>query len=92
MIRYTNAKGKEYILIANSNRTLTRLDPEQIAAAKAMTSSVKQAWEPAGVGYLPVAIVGVLQLDNFNANNIVMLKRDIETGSLDVVTETMNWL
>jgi hypothetical protein len=92
MIRYTNAKGKEYILVANSNRTLTRLDPEQLAAAKAMTSSVKQAWEPAGVGYLPVAIVGVLQLDNYNANNIVMLKRDIESGSLDVVSETMRWL
>jgi hypothetical protein len=53
---------------------------------------VKQAWEPAGVGYLPVAIVGVLQLDNYNANSIVMLKRDIESGSLDVVSETMNWL
>lgn len=92
MIRYTNAKGKEYILVANSNRTLTRLDPEQIAAAKGMTTSVKQAWEPAGVGYLPVAIVGVLQLDNYNANNVVMLKRDIETGSLDVVSQTMNWL
>jgi len=92
MIRYTNAKGKEYILVANSNRTLTRLDPEQLAAAKAMTSSVKQAWEPAGVGYLPVAIVGVLQLDNYNAENIVMLKRDIETGSLDVVSQTMRWL
>ena len=92
MIRYTNAKGKEYILVANSNRTLTRLDPEQLAAAKAMTSSVKQAWEPAGVGYLPVAVVGVLQLDNYNADNIVMLKRDIETGSLDVVSQTMRWL
>ena len=42
-----------------------------------MTTSVKQAWQPAGVGYLPVAIVGVLQLDNYNANNVVMLKRDI---------------
>ena len=92
MIRYTNAKGKEYILVGNSNRTLTRLDPEQLAAAKAMTSSVKQAWEPAGVGYLPVAVVGVLQLDNYNADNIVMLKRDIETGSLDVVSQTMRWL
>ena len=92
MIRYTNPKGKEYILVGNSNRTLTRLDPEQLAAAKAMTSSVKQAWEPAGVGYLPVAIVGVLQLDNYNANNVVMLKRDIETGSLDVVSQPMNWL
>jgi hypothetical protein len=92
MIRYTNAKGKEYILVANSNRTLTRLDPEQLATAKPMTSSVKQAWEPAGVGYLPVAIVGVLQLDNYNADNVVMLKRDIETGSLDVVSQTMLWL
>ena len=92
MIRYTNAKGKEYILVGNSNRTLTRLDPEQLANAKPMTSSVKQAWEPAGVGYLPVAIVGVLQLDNYNADNVVMLKRDIETGSLDVVSQSMRWL
>ena len=92
MIRYTNPKGKEYILVANSNRTLTRLDPEQLAAAKAMTTSVKQAWEPAGVGYLPVAVVGVLQLDNYNADNIVMLKRDIETGSLDVVSQALRWL
>ena len=92
MIRYTNAKGKEYILVGNSNRTLTRLDPEQLANAKPMTSSVKQAWEPAGVGYLPVAIVGVLQLDNYNADNVVMLKRDIEMGSLDVVSQSMRWL
>ena len=92
MIRYTNAKGKEYILVANSHRTLTRLDPVAIASAKAMTTSVQQAWEPAGVGYLPVAIVGVLQLDNYNANNVVMLKRDIEDGSLDVVSQGMNWL
>jgi len=92
MIRYTNAKGKEYILVGNSNRTLTRLDPEQLAAAKAMTSSVKQAWEPAGVGYLPVAVVGVLQLDNYNAANVVMLRRDIETGALNVVSQGLNWL
>lgn len=92
MIRYTNTKGKEYVLVANSNRTLTRLDPAEIAAAPAMTSAVKSAYEPAGVGYLPVAIVGVLQLDNYNAGNVVMLKRDIEDGSLDVVSQGLNWL
>jgi hypothetical protein len=92
MIRYTNAKGKEYILVGNSNRTLTRLDPNEIAAAKAMTTSVKQAYEPAGVGYLPVAIVGVMQLDNYNAGNVVMLRRDIETGALNVVSQGLNWL
>ena len=92
MIRYTNTKGKEYILVGNSNRTLTRLDPNEIAAAKAMTTAVKQAWEPAGVGYLPVAVVGVMQLDNYNASNIVMLQRDIETGALKVVSQGLNWL
>lgn len=92
MVRYTNSKGKEYILIANSNRTLTRMDPEAIATAKGMTTSVEQAWEPAGVSYLPVAIVGVLQLDNYNANNLVMLKRDIENGSLDVASLQLSWL
>ena len=92
MIRYTNLKGKEYILVANSNRTLTRLDPAEIASAKAMTTAVKQAYEPAGVGYLPVAIVGVLQLDNYNAANVVMLRRDIETGELKVVSQGLNWL
>ena len=92
MVRYTNSKGKEYILIANSNRTLTRMDPEAIASAKGMTTSVEQAWEPAGVSYLPVAIVGVLQLDNYNANNLVMLKRDIDTGSLNVASLQLSWL
>ena len=92
MVRYTNSKGKEYILIANSNRTLTRMDPEAIASAKGMTTSVEQAFEPAGVSYLPVAIVGVLQLDNYNSNNLVMLKRDIETGSLNVASVQLSWL
>ena len=92
MIRYTNTKGKEYILIANSNRTLTRMDPVEIAAAKGMTTSVSQAYEPGGVGYLPVAVVGALQLDNYNAGNVVMLQRNIETGSLNVVSQGLNWL
>jgi hypothetical protein len=92
MIRYTNTKGKEYILIANSNRTLTRMDPVEIAAAKPMTTSVTQAWQPAGVGYLPVAVVGVLQLDNYNAGSVVMLQRNIETGSLNVISQNLNWL
>ena len=92
MVRYTNPKGKEYILIANSNRTLTRLDPAEIASAKPMTAAVKQAWQPAGVGYLPVAVIGVLQLDNYNASNLVLLQRDIDTGQLNVVSQGLNWL
>jgi hypothetical protein len=92
MIRYVNAAGKEYVLVANSHRTLTRLDPAEIAAAPEMTTSVKQAYQPAGVGYLPVASFGVLQLDNYNRAGIVLLQRDPEDGSLDVASRGLRWL
>lgn len=91
MISYAKG-GKEFILIANSDRTLTRLDASEVAAARPLTTPVSQAFEPAGVGYLPVAIVGVMQLDNLNAANVVALKRDIEDGSLDVVSISRRWL
>jgi hypothetical protein len=92
MIRYVNPAGKEYVLVANSDRTLMRLDPAAIAAAQEMTTSVKQAYEPAGVGYLPVASFGVLQLDNYNRAGIVLLQRDREDGGLDVVSRSFRWL
>jgi hypothetical protein len=92
MIRYVNPAGKEYVLVANSDRTLMRLDPAAIAAAPEMTTSVKQAYEPAGVGYLPVASFGVLQLDNYNRAGVVLLQRDREDGGLDVVSRNFRWL
>jgi hypothetical protein len=92
MIRYVNASGKEYVLVANSHRTLTRLDPVEIAGAPEMTTSVKQAYQPAGVGYLPVASFGVLQLDTYNRAGIVVLQRDPEDGSLDVASRGLRWL
>lgn len=92
MIRYVNASGKEYVLIANSHRTLTRLDPAELAAAPELTKSVQQAYQPAGVGYLPVASFGVLQLDNYNRAGIVLLERDADDGGLNVVSRGLRWL
>ena len=93
MIRYVSPRsGKEYVLIANSHRTLMRLDPVEIANAPAMTTAVKQAYQPAGVGYLPVSSYGVLQLDAYNKANAVLLQRDPDDGSLDVRSLGLNWL
>ena len=92
MIRYVNPSGKEYVLIANSHRTLTRLDPAEIASAPELTTSVQQAYQPAGVGYLPVASFGVLQLDNYNRAGIVLLERDADDGGLNVVSRSLRWL
>lgn len=93
MISYRSPRdGKPYILIANSHRTLMRFDPVDLAAAPAMTTPVRQAYQPAGVGYLPVSSFGVLQLDTYNRGHVVVLQRDAVDGSLDVRAQGLNWL
>jgi hypothetical protein len=91
MIRYER-EGKERILIANSDRTLMRIDPADIAAAPAMTTPVGQAYEPAGVKYLPVASAGVMQLDDFDDRAVVMLQRDLDSGAVHLLTMRKEWL
>jgi hypothetical protein len=53
---------------------------------------VKQAYQPGGVPYLPVASYGVLELDNYNSRNLVVLERSAVDGSLDLDTVDLNWL
>lgn len=92
MISYKKADGKEYVLIANSHRTLTRFDPSEIAKVPAMTTSMKQAYEAGGVGYLSISSFGVLQLDNYNRANVVVLQRNADDGTLEVASRTTRWL
>ena len=91
MIRFER-EGKERIIIANSDRTLMRIDPADIAAAPAMTTPVGQAYEPAGVKYLPVASAGIMQLDDFTAEAVVVLQRDIESGAVHLMAMQNRWL
>jgi len=91
MIRFER-EGKERIIIANSDRTLMRIDPADIAAAPAMTTPVGQAYEPAGVKYLPVASAGIMQLDDFTADAVVVLQRDLESGAVHLLAMQKRWL
>jgi hypothetical protein len=79
-------------MIANSHRTLMRFDLAQVAAAPAMTAAVKQAYQPAGLAYLPVSSFGVLELDKLNARNLVVLQRDAADGSLELASVGLGWL
>jgi hypothetical protein len=93
MVTYRSPRdGKQYLMIANSHRTLMRFDLADIAAAPGMTTPVKQAYQPGGVPYLPVASYGVLELDNYNSRNLVVLERSAVDGSLDLDTVDLNWL
>jgi hypothetical protein len=90
MITYRRA-GKQYVLIANSARTLTRFDVDELAKAQGMTKSVSEANEPGGAAYLPVASFGVVQLDNYNAQNVVVLQRNPDDGTLQVASRPLQW-
>jgi hypothetical protein len=80
-------KGSDRIvIIANSDRTLMRMNVSDLASAKAMTTGVKQAYEAAGVPYLSIAEVGVMQLDDLNSGFIVGVQRDIRSGALNITS------
>lgn len=91
MIRYQK-EGKEWILIANNNRTMMRLDPEEVARAPEMTRAVEHAYEPAGVGYLPVASSGVMRISDFGPELVAVLLRDTESGAVKVTSYNKKWL
>jgi hypothetical protein len=93
MVTYKSPKsGKQYLMIANSHRTLMRFDLADIAAAQGMTTPVKQAYQPGGVSYLPISSYGVLELDNYNSRNVIVLDRNITDGSLELETVGLDWL
>jgi hypothetical protein len=91
MLRYEN-EGKEWILIANNNRTLMRVDPAEVAKAPALEKGVSHAFEPAGVGYLPIASTGVMHIADLGATGIAVMVRDTESGAVNVVNYSKKWL
>jgi hypothetical protein len=82
MVTYQQ-EGKDYILLANSNRTLMKIDPDDIAAAPAITEPTKERYGTDGVDYIAIAQVGVQQLDNLNADHVLVLQR-MGNGSLNL--------
>lgn len=85
MVAYRN-DGKDFVLIANSNRTMMKFNPQDIIGAKSLTEPVHQRYGTAGIEYISIAQVGVLQLADYNESNVIVLKRDINSGALNLQT------
>jgi hypothetical protein len=75
--------GKDYILLANSNRTLMKIDPDDIASAPAITELTTERYGTAGVEFIAIAQVGVQQLDNLNTDHVLVLQQ-MGNGSLNL--------
>jgi hypothetical protein len=91
MITFTR-KGKPVIIVANSDRTLMRINAEDLEKAQPLTKGVEDAYVAAGAPYQALSIVGVLQMDDLNADHAIVLKRDIERGTLDLRSLPKKWL
>ena len=93
MIRF-DKDGKPYILVLNSSRGGMKIAPEEIQKASAISDKdeITREEPTSGVPYVTVPMGGVLRADNFDDNNLVVLRRDLATGSLQLRLWRTEWI
>jgi hypothetical protein len=84
--------GKPVVIVANSDRTLMRIKSEDLEATAPMTKAVEGPYVSAGAPYVSIAQVGIVQLDDLNAEHAVVIQRDIATGTLDLRSLSKKWM
>ncbi len=85
MIAYKK-DGQDYVMIANSSRTLMRMSAADLDKGQPLTTVVPGAYVDAGVNYLSIAEIGIMQLDDYSDKYYTVIQRDIENGSLNLRT------
>jgi hypothetical protein len=81
-----NDDGIDYLLIANSDRTLMQISSTDLDKQEAVVKGPTRVpvYASAGVKYLSIAEIGIIQLDDFNRQNYLVLQRNAENGSLNL--------
>ncbi len=87
------AKGNDrYLLLANTNRALMKIKVADIEAFKgSLTDPVSEMSATAGVHFVNLPFVNVLQLDKLNDTTFVMLQREAN-GNLVLKSGNEQWL
>jgi hypothetical protein len=82
----TIKKGdKSYLLMANSNRPLMRVQYKNIEGYEgSLTEPIKESFSTAGVNFVTLPVVNVLQMDKFDEKVLVLERRS--NGDLDLRT------
>ena len=85
--------GKAYLLMANTSRALMKISYEHLEAFKGgLTQPVEENSATAGIDFIALPLVNVLQLDKLDNSRFVMLQRK-SNGDLDLLTGTADrWL
>ena len=82
-------RAGDFLLMA---ATLMRIKAEDLEKQTPMTAGVDAPYVSAGAPYVSIAEVGILQLDDLNAEHAVVIQRDIATGTLDLRSLSKKWM
>ncbi|MEE8522355.1 MAG: hypothetical protein V3T72_00360, partial [Thermoanaerobaculia bacterium] len=93
MIQFTK-DGTPYVLVLNSSRGGMRIDPRHFAKAAPIVTHehITRETPTAGVPYLTVPMGGVLRADNYDDEHLVVLRRDLTAGSLQLRLWRTDWI
>ena len=89
IITYTKG-DTPYILIANTSRSLIRIDIRDLQKMEPVTEDIDNG-ELAGLPYIPLSKIGIVQIDNLNHKNVLTLQR-MPNGDLNLITYNTDWL
>jgi hypothetical protein len=93
MIQFTK-DGTPYVLVLNSTRGGMKIDPKNFAKAKSLgeDSDISRDAPTAGVPYMSVPMGGVVRADNYDDDHLVVLRRDLAEGSLQLRLWRTDWI
>lgn len=87
--------GERWVLLANTRRGAMKMRLADIEAAnvgEGITTAVPDEQLVAGVPYLSSPLGHLVQIDHYDADNVVMLWRSPENGALGLATRGKQWL
>ncbi len=89
----TMKKGDDlFLIMSNSNRPLFRVKYKNIESYEgSLTTPVEESFATAGVNFIQLPVINVLQLDKLDEGQIIVLQRKTN-GDLDLWTANDRWL
>lgn len=79
-------KDNTYLVMANTSRPVMRVNYKNIATYEgSLTEPIKESFSTAGVDFVTLPVVNVLQMDKLDDSNVLVLQRK-SNGDLDLST------
>jgi hypothetical protein len=83
--------GESFLVMANSNRPVMRVQYKKLESYEgSLTEPIKESYSTAGVDFVTIPAVNVLQLDKLDENQMIVLQRKVN-GDLDLWTANDRW-